>query len=223
MLTFHIITVFPKALTSYLTVSLLGRAIRKRLVKVNLVPLHRFAKGKHRSVDDSPYGGGPGMVLRVAPIYRAVQSVRGRFRKRQRSRVILFSTRGKVFDQATARRFATYDALILICGRYEGVDERVAEHIADEEISMGSYVLAGGELPALTVVEAVARHVPGVLGKRESLEEVKGSYPVYTRPEVFTPGRVGRAKVQRRHRWRVPAMLISGNHRNIERWRERHR
>lgn len=223
MLTFHIITVFPKALTSYLTVSLLGRAIRKRLVKVNLVPLHRFAKGKHRSVDDSPYGGGPGMVLRVAPIYRAVQSVRGRFRKRQRSRVILFSTRGKVFDQATARRFATYDALILICGRYEGVDERVAEHIADEEISMGSYVLAGGELPALTVVEAVARHVPGVLGKRESLEEVKGSYPVYTRPEVFTSGRVGRAKVQRRHRWRVPAMLISGNHRNIERWRERHR
>lgn len=152
------------------------------------------------------------MVLRVEPIYKAVQSIKSKLKgKRVRSRVILFSTRGRKFDQKTARRLGKYDALILICGRYEGVDERVAKYVADEEISTGDYVLSGGELPALIVIEAVSRHIRGVLGRNESLEEIKGSYPVYTRPEVF--------KAVRGKRWAVPKVLLRGHHENIERWR----
>lgn len=126
--------------------------------------------------------------------------------------MILFSTRGKKFDAAAARRLANYDQLIFICGRYEGVDERVAQYVADEEISIGDFVLSGGELPAAVVIEAVARQVPGVLGKYESLEEVKGSYPVYTRPESFTPKRGAKA-------WKVPKVLLEGDHKKIEEWR----
>ena len=148
------------------------------------------------------------MVIQVEPVYRAVQCAR----EKRRSRVILFSTRGKRFDATVARRLSKYRSLILICGRYEGVDERVATHIADEEISMGDYVLSGGELPALVLMEAVSRFLPGFLGKTESLEELKGSYPVYSRPPVFAP--------KRGLKWRVPNVLLSGDHRKIEAWRK---
>ena len=144
-------------------------------------------------------------------------------------RVILFSTRGKKFDARTARRLAKYDDIILICGRYEGVDERVAQHIADEEISIGDYVLSGGELPALVLIEAVSRHLPGFLGKEESLEEVNGSFPTYTRPEIFVAGGAkGRVKGSakgkakgRTKKWDVPTVLLSGDHKKIAEWRRK--
>jgi tRNA (guanine37-N1)-methyltransferase len=168
------------------------------------------------------------MVMKIEPVYRAVRYLKrkeetllhrgfgGQGGKRKvggKTRIILFSTRGKKLDATAARRLAKYDRLILICGRYEGVDERVAKYVADEEISIGDYVLSGGELAALVLMETVSRFAPGFLGKHESLEEVKGSYPVYTRPEVFSP--------RKGVRWKVPTTLLSGDHQQIARWRRR--
>lgn len=201
---FDIITIFPKIFDSYFNESILKRAQKKRLIKIAVHNLRDFAAGKHKKVDDKPYGGGPGMVFKIEPIYKAVQSLKSKFPKK--TRVILFSTRGKIFDSKAAKRLSKYDRLILICGRYEGVDERVAKYIADEEISIGDYVLSGGELPAMILAEAVSRHIPGVLGKYESLEEIKGSFPAYTRPEAF-------------RRWKVPKVLLSGHHEKINKFR----
>ena len=216
MITFDIITVLPKAFNSYCNESILKRAQKKRLIKINPIDLRKFTKNKHKTVDDKPFGGGPGMVLKIQPICEAVEFLRSKVKnKKLKIRTILFSTRGKKFDQKTARRFAQYDRLVLICGRYEGVDERVAKHVADEEISIGEYILSGGELPALVVLEAVSRHIPGVLGKQESLEEKKGSYPVYTRPAEFM------AKNKKKTvKWGVPKVLLSGNHKKIDEWRK---
>ena len=151
------------------------------------------------------------MVLAIEPIYRAVRSVQQEDKK---SRTVLFSTRGKIFDFDDVKRLQEYEQITLIAGRYEGVDERVAEHIADEELSIGNFVLSGGELPSLVVIEAVSRHIPGVLGKEKSLEEVKGFYPVYTRPDVF--------ETENGERWVVPEVLLSGNHAEVEKWRREH-
>ena len=202
-MTFHIITLFPEAIESYLHSSILGRAEKKKIIKFNLVNLRKFGLGKHKKVDDRPFGGGPGMVLSLEPIYKAIQKIK----KSSKTRIVLFSTRGKVFTQKEAKRLSKYTDLVFICGRYEGVDERVAKHIADEEISIWGFVLSGGELPALIVTEAVARHLPGVLGKTESLEEKNGSFPTYTRPPKF-------------RNWKVPEVLISGHHKKIEEWRK---
>lgn len=207
-MTFHIITLFPEAIESYLHSSILGRAEKKNIIKFDLVNLRPFGLGKHKKVDDRPFGGGPGMVLNLEPIYKAVQFVKSKIKnkKLRKTRVILLSTRGKIFSQKEAKRLSKYSDLIFICGRYEGVDERVAKHIADEEISIGNFVLSGGELPALIVTEAVSRHLPGVLGKTESLEEKNGSFPTYTRPPKFK-------------NWKVPDVLISGDHKKIADWR----
>lgn len=215
MITFHILSIFPEAFDSYLRASILGRAIKKKFIKINLVDFRKFARGKHKMVDDKPYGGGPGMVLKIEPVYRAIRFLKSKIKnKKSRARTILFSTRGKKFDQKTARRLSKYGHLILVCGRYEGVDERVARYVADEEISIGDYVLSGGELAALIVAETVSRHVKGVLGKEESLEENKGSYPVYTRPPIFHP--------RTKKKWAVPEVLMSGDHKKIEEWRKLH-
>jgi len=217
MIKFDIITIFPRIFDSYFSESILKRAQEKRLIKVVAHNLRDFTTDKHHKVDDKPYGGGPGMVFKIEPIYRAVQFLKSKVKsKKSKVRTILFSTRGKKFDAKTAKRLSRYDQLILICGRYEGVDERAAKYIADEEISMGDYVLSGGELPAMILVDAVSRQIPGVLGKLESLEEKRGSFPAYTRPEEF------RAKVKgkREKVWRVPKVLLSGSHKNIEKWRQ---
>ncbi len=208
---FEIITVLPEALKSYFNLSIMGRAQAKGLMAVCWHDLRQYGLGKRRTVDDAPFGGGPGMVLMYPPIEKAVAKIAGRGEKRgKRTRVILLSTRGKVFDKGAAARLARqYDKIVIIAGRYEGVDERVRK-IADEEISVGNFILAGGELAAAMVVETVARFIPGVLGKDESLEENKGSYPVYTRP--------AEVKMDRR-RLKVPAALMSGNHKEIEKWR----
>ncbi|MDP3974736.1 MAG: tRNA (guanosine(37)-N1)-methyltransferase TrmD [Candidatus Jorgensenbacteria bacterium] len=213
MKTFSVVTIFPELIEDYAKVALLGRAQKKKLLAIKAVDLRNFARGRHAKIDDSPFGGGPGMVMQVEPIFRAVQKLKTKNSK-LKTRVVLFSTRGKVFDQKAAHRLARYDHLIFIAGRYEGVDERVARYLADEELSLGGFVLAGGELPALVVIEAVARHIPGVVGKRESLEEKKGSYPVYTRPATFTP----KKSVQ----WNVPTVLQRGDHKKIAAWRRKH-
>lgn len=207
---FDIITIFLHIFDSYLKESLMKRAQKNGVIKVAVHDLRDFTADKHKKVDDRPFGGGPGMVLRVEPIYKAVQALKAKSQK-LKARTVLFSTRGKKLDSKVAKRLASYDQLILICGRYEGVDERVAEYVADEEISIGDYVLSGGELPALVLMESVSRFLPGFLGKLESLEEVKGSYPVFTRPEIF---RVGRKKLT------VPKVLLSGDHKKIKAWRK---
>jgi len=216
MLAFDIITIFPRIFDSYLNESILKRALRNKLIKISVINLRDFSRLKHRKVDDRPYGGGPGMVLMAEPIYRAVGESLKKARRakipRNKTRIILFSTRGKKLDGKKAKQLSRYKKIILICGRYEGIDERVAKYVADEEISIGDYVLSGGELPAMALVESVSRFIPGVLGKQESLEEIKGSYPVYTRPEqVGLDGKIRR----------VPKVLVAGDHKKIEEWREK--
>lgn len=209
---FDIITIFPKIFDSYFNESIIKRAQKFGKVKIKIHNLRNWADGKHKTVDDRPYGGGPGMVFKIEPIARAVNSLKPKTQNlKPKVKVILFSTQGKKFCQKTARRLAKYEQLILICGHYEGVDERVAKYIADEEISIGDFILTGGELPAMILVDAVIRHIPGVLNKKESLEEKKGSYPVYTRPEVFK---------YKNKKLRVPNVLISGDHKKIEEWRK---
>jgi tRNA (guanine37-N1)-methyltransferase len=217
---FHIITIFPEIFDSYLGESLFKRAIEKKIVTVRAYNLRNFTTDKHHKVDDRPFGGGPGMVLKVEPIYKAVEAIQkqSQRKKAKRTRTILFSARGQKLDAKMAKRLAKYDELILICGRYEGVDERVAENIADEAVSIGDYILSGGELPALVLMESVSRFIPGFLGKEESLEEINGSFPTYTRPEVFAP-RSSQSK-KRSKAWKVPPVLLSGDHKKVKEWRD---
>ena len=197
-----IITIFPEMVMPYLSGSILGRGAKSGALKFAVHQLRKWTTDKHNTVDDKPFGGGPGMVMKVEPFDKALKSLK----LKKKTRVILTSAQGKLFTQADARRLAKYDRLVFLCGRYEGVDERVAQYLADEEFSIGDYVLTGGELAALVMADAVSRHIPGVLGKGESLEEVHGSFPQYTRPEVYK-------------KWKVPEVLLSGNHKKIEEWR----
>jgi len=221
MLTFDIITIFPEIFDSYLKESLIARAQKKKLIKINVHNLRKWTSDVHKTVDDRPFGGGLGMVIKIEPVYRAVQSLKSKI-KNQKSKIILFTPRGKQFNQKIAYQFSKLDRIIMICGRYEGVDERVAKHIADMELSIGDYDLMGGELPAMIAIETVSRLIPGVLGKPELLKEritkEKGfiEYPQYTRPEVFDVGKYNK-------KWRVPKVLLSGNHKKIEEWRKKHR
>ncbi len=214
---FDILTIFPRMFDGYFSESIIERARKRRVLDIRVHDLRRWAEGRHRKVDDRPFGGGPGMVMQVGPFHRALKELK---RGGARTRVVLLSAKGRTFTHKEAVRLARYPRLILLCGRYEGVDERVAAKLADEEISVGDYVLTGGELPAMVVVDAVARQVPGVLGRAESLAEESHSregvteYPQYTRPEVFEP--------KRSEKWKVPPVLLSGDHRKIADWRRRH-
>jgi tRNA (guanine37-N1)-methyltransferase len=201
-----VVTLFPELFEAPLRTSLLGKAIEAGRIEVGVRDLREHGLGKHRSVDDEPYGGGAGMVMRPEPIFAAVEAVR-----EEGSHVVLLSPRGARFDHALASRLAALEHLILVCGRYEGVDQRVADHLADEEVSIGDYVLAGGEVAALVVIEAVARLVPGVVGNPESLRAESHAagmleHPQYTRPAEFRG-------------WKVPEVLVSGDHGAVERWR----
>lgn len=205
---FDFLTIFPGMVSAFLAEGVVARAIEKGLISVHVVNIRDFAGDPHRTTDDRPYGGGDGMVMKPEPIYGALRSVG---REGGRSQVILLSPQGERFDQAMAWDLARYDQLIFLCGRYEGIDERVRLLCADREVSIGDYVLSGGELAAAVVTDAVARLIPGVLGgTRSNLEDTfEGGlleYPHYTRPEVFMGHR-------------VPAVLLSGNHEKIRRWR----
>jgi tRNA (guanine37-N1)-methyltransferase len=208
---FDVVTLFPGLFSGGLQESILGRARRAGKIAVRLHDLRRWGIGKHRQVDDTPYGGGGGMILRPEPFFDAVAWVRREY-PATREKVLLLSPQGRRLTHDSARRLAGFERLILLCGRYEGVDERVREGLADEEMSIGDMVLTGGELPAMVAIDAVSRFIPGVLGRKEAAEEdsfAQGQLdsPYYTRPPVFR----GRA---------VPEVLLSGDHRAISRWRE---
>ena len=205
---FKIITIFPDFFSSPLRYGVLARAIKNGIINVDIYNLRDYTDDVHKTVDDRPFGGGPGMVMMVEPIWRAVESL-----KTAESKVLLLSASGKLFDQKMAKNLAREEELILICGRYEGVDERVAEHIADLEVSIGNFVLSGGEVAALVIIETIARLIPGVVGKEDSLETESFSgglleHPQYTRPRDFRG-------------MRVPDVLFSGNHGKIKEWRKK--
>lgn len=219
-----IITIFPEIFKSFLSESLLARAIKKGLISIKAHNLRDWTNDAHKTVDGRPYGGGAGMVLKPEPIYKAVRALSSKFKnqngKLRKDRVILLSAKGKQFTQKDARRLSKYDRLIFICGRYEGVDERVTQYIADEEISVGPYVLFGGEVPTMTIIEAVSRLIPGVIAKEESVAFESFSdkntktkeHPQYTRPEIF---------VTKNKNLRVPKVLLSGDHKKIGEWRKK--
>ncbi len=214
---FDIITLFPEMFTPYLSSSILGRAVNKKLVKFTVHNLRDFSEDKkHGKVDDRVYGGGPGMVIKIAPIVKAVEYIKRKNRK-PKTKIVLFSPAGKQFDDRIARAWhKTYNHFIFICGHYEGIDERVKKILGPEEISVGPYVLSGGELPAMVVADAVSRKIKGVLGKEGSLEERRLGIgiPVYTRPESF---------LYKRKKYLVPKLLLKGNHAAIQGWRLEHK
>ncbi len=204
---FDVLTIFPGMFSAYLQEGTLGRAVKRGLVDINLVDIRDFAAGPHKSTDDRPYGGGDGMVMTPEPIYQALKSVD----RADRSLVVLLSPQGETFDQPIAWELSGWDQLIFACGRYEGVDERIRLACIDRELSIGDYILSGGELCAMVVMDAVARLIPGVLGgKRSNLEDSFEDglleYPQYTRPRVFQ----GKE---------VPSVLLSGDHEKIRLWR----
>jgi len=210
-----IITIFPKMFDPVLNESIIKRAQKKGKVKIAMHDLRDYTPDKHRKVDDRPFGGGSGMVMSPAPIFNAVEAIKKNYRTKgpKNSRTILLCPQGKTLTQDIAKRLAKEKHLILICGHYEGVDERIKQELIDEEISIGDYVLTGGELPAMVLVDAVVRLVPGVLGDKNSLnfESFEGNlleYPHYTRPANFK----GQC---------VPSILLSGDHKNIEIWRKK--
>ena len=203
------LTLFPDMMKGVLDESIIGRATKAGILDIRYTNIRDFAENKHNRVDDTPYGGGMGMVMQAGPIYRAYQSVMETAEKRPK--VIYMSPQGRVFNQEIAKELAKESHLVFLCGHYEGVDERVLEEIVDEELSIGDYVLTGGEIPALAVIDAVSRMLPGVLPSEEAFSEeslYNGllEYPQYTRPPVF----LGRE---------VPEVLISGHHENIRKWR----
>lgn len=224
---FDIITIFPDLFKGFLSESLLARAQKKKLLTIKTHNLRKWTSDNHKTVDDRPYGGGAGMLLKIEPIFKAVEFLKRKTKNAKRKRVILLSAKGKTFTQKDARRLAKYEQLIFICGRYEGVDERVAKHIADEEISIGNYVLFGGEVAAMVLVESVSRLIPGVIAKPESVKyesfsdwklengkwKFNREYPQYTRPEAFVLD--GKKLI-------VPKVLLSGDHSKIEKWRKEH-
>ena len=202
---FDVLTLFPEMFEP-LNKSIIGKAIEKDLININLVNIRDFSKNKHKKVDDTPYGGGAGMVIRPDVVYDAYQSV-----KTEGTKVIYMSPQGKVLDQKKVVELSKEEHLILLCGHYEGIDQRVLDEIVDEEISIGDYILTGGELPAMVLIDSVSRYVEGVISEESTNEESFSNnlleYPQYTRPEVFN-GTV------------VPDVLVSGHHENIRKWRE---
>ena len=210
MMRFDIITIFPEIFSEVFDFGIVRRAVETALIQINVHDLRDFTFDRHRQVDDRPFGGGAGMVMKPEPLFRAVEAVIG---DESDANVFLLSPQGRLFDQATAAKYAKEQRLLLICGRYEGIDERVVENLITEEISIGNYVLSGGEIPAMVVVDAITRLIPGALGCEQSAERESFSnglldYPQYTRPADY------RGKS-------VPEVLISGNHAEIERWRRR--
>jgi tRNA (guanine37-N1)-methyltransferase len=208
-----ILTIFPEMFISPFAESIIKRAKEKKLIDINIIDIRDFAKDKHKSVDDYSYGGGPGMVLKPEPIIDAVEYIKNKKNISLNSKIIVTSAQGKVFNQEIAKKLSKKSNLIFICGRYEGIDERVRNLLKAEEMSIGDYVTTGGELPAMVMVDVIIRMLPGVLGKEESAIDdsfYNGllDYPHYTRPESF------RGK-------KVPTVLLSGNHKKIEAWRKR--
>ncbi len=206
---YHVLTLFPDMIRDGLNTSIIGRAMAKGLLSLEAVNIRDYAYNKHQKVDDYPYGGGAGMVMQAEPVYCAYEAVCQKLQKRPR--VIYLTPQGKVFNQRMAREFAQEEDLVFLCGHYEGIDERVLEEIVTDQVSIGDYVLTGGELPSMVMIDAISRMVPGVLSNEESgeTESFAGNlleYPQYSRPEEW-------------HGRKVPPVLLSGHHANVEKWR----
>ena len=208
-----IVTIFPKMFDATLRESIIKRAQEKKVVEINIVDLRVFSKDKHGKVDDKPFGGGPGMLMNAEPFFEAVNYIRKKTKQeRLKTRIVLLSPRGKTLDHNLAKKVSSYEHLILLCGHYEGIDERVFEHLVDEEISIGDFVLTGGELAAMVVIDAATRLVPGVLGNAdshnvESFSDGLLEHPQYTRPADYNG-------------LKVPDVLLSGDHEKIKEWRK---
>lgn len=212
MLRISILTLFPKMFDGPFSDSIIMNAVEKGLVEINVFNFREYAKDKHRTVDDTPYGGGTGMLVKPGPVFECVERIEEKFGK---SRRILLSPQGKLLDQDAVKRISEFSHVLLICGHYEGVDERIVTHLVDEEISIGDYVLTGGELPAMVIVDSICRMKDGVVGRKQSivadsLYDGLLKYPQYTRPEDFRG-------------LNVPEILLSGNHKEIEEWRKKQR
>ncbi|HOI74352.1 MAG TPA: tRNA (guanosine(37)-N1)-methyltransferase TrmD [Syntrophales bacterium] len=210
MLRFDVLSIFPEMFQSPFDASLIGKARDKGIIQIHLHDIRDYAEGKHRMTDDYPYGGGGGMVMKVEPVARALEAV---VPDREGALVVLLTPQGEPLRQELVRELASWSRLVMICGHYEGVDERIRTHLVDREISIGDYILTGGELAAMVLVDAVARLVPGVLGnstspQADSFSDGLLEYPQYTRPENF-------------REWKVPDVLLSGHHKAIEDWRRR--
>jgi tRNA (guanine37-N1)-methyltransferase len=208
---FDIVTIFPRMIEAALSEGILAKAIQRDLLTVRARDLREFTEDRHRTVDDVPYGGGPGMVLKAEPVFRAVETIEKE--SGPPDAIVLVSPHGRQFSQLEAARLAALDRVVILCGRYEGIDDRVRENLSTEELSIGDYVLSGGELPALVIVDAVARLLPGVVGDEDSVAGDSFSrglldFPHYTRPAEFRD-------------WKVPEVLISGHHGEIRKWRKR--
>jgi tRNA (guanine37-N1)-methyltransferase len=208
---FHFLTIFPEMIQSYISESILKRAQEKKLAQFDVRNVRDYTKDKHRKVDDRPYGGGPGMVMTAQPILSAHAKLK---MKGKKIKVVQLSPSGKLFTNDVARKLAKqYSDIVFICGRYEGVDDRVRKILKADEYSIGNFVLTGGELPALVMTDAIVRQIPGVLGKGESLEEARTASPrVYTRPDLL---------VWKKKKYAVPNVLLKGNHKEIDRWRRK--
>ncbi len=214
---FHIITIFPKIFDSYFDESIIKRASEKKIININIYNLRDWTMDKHKRVDDTPYGGGAGMLMKIEPLYKAISSVKSKTNK-NKTKTILLSAKGKTWNQQTAQNFSeNYTDIILICGRYEGIDDRISNFI-DEEISIGNFVLTGGEIGALTLVDSISRLLPNVLGNKKSAisesHSIAGQleYPQYTKPEIFEAD--GK-------KYKVPKILLSGNHKLIKEWKNK--
>lgn len=210
---FHVLTLFPRMFSGPMDESIIGRARERGLIGVDVHDIRDYALDRHRTADDYQHGGGPGMVMKPEPLFAAVETLRANGVLGESAPVILLTPQGRRFDQRVAQDLARLDELALICGRYEGVDERVRRHLATDELSIGDYVIGGGELAAMVVIEAVSRLKPGVVGSAESpandsFAEGLLQHPIYTRPAIF-------------RNWRAPDVLLSGNHAEIAKWRRR--
>ena len=210
MTKFDIITIFPKTIEEYINTGIVRIAREKGLVEINVHDLRKWTTDKHKTVDDTPYGGGPGMIMKIEPIYKAIQEL-----KEEHTLVAITTPKGEQLKQSKLVEFSKEKILhmIVLCGRYEGFDQRIHDHLVDYEFSVGEYILSGGELPALVLVDGITRLIPGVLGNESSLEEETFNedfleYPQYTKPEIF-------------NRWSVPKVLLSGNHKEIEKFRKK--
>jgi tRNA (guanine37-N1)-methyltransferase len=214
-MTFHIVTLFPEVIEAYTAASILGRGQKERKFRVKTYQLRNFAGNKWNKVDERPYGGGPGMVLQAEPVIKAVEKIRSSIYGTKKPKVIITSAGGRPLTNAYAKALSKYKDVIIVCGRYEGIDARVKKILKAQEVSVGPYILTGGEVPALAIIDATARQIPGVLGKFESLEEGRvASHDVYTRPEVF---------IYKGKKYTVPKVLLSGHHAKMDQWKEKKR
>lgn len=209
-----VLTLFPEILRVVLSSSIIGRAQKNKLLELSLVNIRDFATDKHKSVDDKPYGGGVGMIMRIDVVERAISNSKINIKNSKiKEKVVLLDPKGKLFNQTTARKYTRFDHIILVCGHYEGIDSRIL-HFVDESISIGPYILTGGEIPAMTIVDSVTRLLPGVLSKKEATINESYSkknvfeYPQYTRPDEYKG-------------FSVPKILLSGNHEQIKKWKEK--